>query len=128
MKRNDLERLEDIAAAIKTIRSHAADRSSDERIRRDALLYNLLILGEAVKALDEETKGRRPEIPWRQIAGLRDLLAHEYYRIDATLINEIVKDDLAPLASAVTALRKRPLPKPVRRAPSGSARTKAPRR
>jgi uncharacterized protein with HEPN domain len=128
VKRSESERLDDIAAALKTIQSHAANRNSDEPLRRDALLYNLLILGEAVKALDDGTKARRPEIPWRQIASLRDLLAHEYYRIDAPLIDNIIKNDLAPLESAVTALRKRPLPKPVRRAPSGSARTKARRR
>ena len=107
MKRSDRERLNDIAEAIKTIKAHAADRSS-ERIRRDALLYNLLILGEAVKALDDETKARRPEIPWRQISGLRDLLAHEYYRIDAAEIDSIIKHNLPALGSAITALRRRP--------------------
>ena len=56
MKRGDRERLDDIAEALRTIRAHAADRGSDERLRRDALLYKLLILGEAVKALDEGTK------------------------------------------------------------------------
>ena len=108
MKRGDRERLDDIADAIRTIRAHAADRGSDERLRRDALLYNLLILGEAVKALGEETRARRPEIPWRQIAGLRDLLAHEYYRIDVAEIDSIIEHDLTPLQSAITALRRRP--------------------
>jgi uncharacterized protein with HEPN domain len=75
-------------------------------MRRDALLYNLLILGEAVKGLGEATKARRPEIPWRQIAGLRDLLAHEYYRIDAVEIDRIIEHDLAPLGAAITALRR----------------------
>jgi len=108
LKRGDRERLDDIAEALRTIRAHAADRGSDERLRRDALLYNLLILGEAVKALNEETKARRPEIPWRQIAGLRDLLAHEYYRIDAAEIDSIIKHDLPALESAIGALRRRP--------------------
>jgi len=108
LKRADRDRLDDIAEAIETIRGHAADRRSDERLRRDALLYNLLILGEAVKALGEETKARRPEIAWRQIAGLRVLLAHEYYRIDAAEIDGIIKHDLGPLESAITALRSRP--------------------
>ncbi len=107
MKRGDRERLDDIAEAIKTIRTHAADRSSGERLRRDALLYNLLILGEAVNALGEETKAHHPEIPWRQIAGLRDLLAHEYYRIDSAEIDRVIARDLAPLQAAITALRRR---------------------
>ena len=107
MKRGDRERLDDIAEAITTIQAHAADRRSTERIRRDALLYNLLILGEAVKALGEETKAHRPEVPWRQIAGLRDVLAHEYYRIDMAEIEKIVNNDLPALKSAVTAVRSR---------------------
>jgi uncharacterized protein with HEPN domain len=110
LKRGDRERLDDIAEALGAIRAHAADRRSDERLRRDAILYNLLILGEAVKALGEETKARHPEIPWRQIGGLRDLLAHEYYRIDMGEIDRVIKRDLAPLETAVTALRHRPKP------------------
>jgi len=107
LKRSDRERLDDIAEALKTIRAHAAARGSAERLRRDALLYNLLILGEAVKALGDETKARRPEIPWRQIGGLRDLLAHEYYRIDAAEIDSIIKHDLPALELAIAALRPR---------------------
>jgi len=106
LKRGDRERLDDIAEAIRTIRAHA-DRAADTNLRRDALLYNLLILGEAVKALSEETKARRPETPWRQIAGLRDLLAHEDYRIDIAEIDKIINNDLPALKSAITALRSR---------------------
>ncbi|TMK26154.1 MAG: DUF86 domain-containing protein [Actinobacteria bacterium] len=105
MKRGDRERLDDIAEAITTIQAHAADRRSTKRIRRDALLYNLLILGEAVKAIGGETKARRPEVPWRQIGGLRDVLAHEYYRIDLTEIESILKRDLPALETAITTLR-----------------------
>jgi uncharacterized protein with HEPN domain len=108
LKRDDRERLDDIAEAVKTIRAHAADRKSSERLRRDALLYNLLIIGEAVKALGEETKGRRPEVPWRQIAGLRDVLAHEYYRIDVVEIESILKHDIPALEIAIISLRGKP--------------------
>ena len=106
MKRGDRERLDDIAEAIRTIQRHAG-RAADQSLRRDALLYNLLILGEAVKALSEETKARRPETPWRQITGLRDLLAHEYYRIDMAEIDKIIDNDLPALKSAISALRSR---------------------
>ena len=49
MTRDERERLGDIAGAIETIRTHAVDTSAGERIKRDAILYNLVILGEAVK-------------------------------------------------------------------------------
>jgi uncharacterized protein with HEPN domain len=91
--------------AIEAIRAHAADRDADVRLRRDAILYNLVILGEAVKGISEETRARSPAIPWRKIAGLRDLLAHEYYRIDMTEIQDVIDHDLGPLAFGITALR-----------------------
>jgi uncharacterized protein with HEPN domain len=97
--------LNDVADAIAAIRAHAK-RRTDERLRRDAMLYNLMILGEAVKGLSDETKARRPEVPWREIAGLRDLLAHEYYRIELSVIEDIVERDLTPLAAAIAALRR----------------------
>ena len=105
MKRADRDRLDDIADAITAIRAHSK-RRTDERLRRDAVLYNLMVLGEAVKGLSDEMKARRPEIPWREIAGLRDLLAHEYYQIEIGVIDDIVARDLAPLALAVAALRR----------------------
>lgn len=109
MKRDDRERLGDIAEAIAAIKAHASEKRVDQRFRRDAILYNLLIVGEAVKALGEETKVQRPEIPWRQIAGLRDRLAHEYYRIEMGEIESIIEHDLGPLAAAIGALRRAPI-------------------
>ena len=105
MRRSDRERLQDLAQAIDAIRAHIAIRASRaERLKRDAILYNLMIVGEAVKGLSEETKARRPEIPWKQIAGLRDLLAHEYFRIDLNEIAKVIERDLGPLDDAVRKL------------------------
>ncbi len=105
MTRADSERLGDIADAIAAIRAHSK-RRTDERLRRDAVLYNLMILGEAVKGLSDKTRARRPDIKWREIAGLRDLLAHESLQIELSGIDEIVARDLGTLAAAVSALRR----------------------
>ena len=121
MKRTDAERLADIAEALAAIRGHAK-RRGDERLRRDALLYNLLVVGEAVKAVSEELKAREPEVPWRAIAGLRDLLAHEYYEIDIDAIDDIVERDLPPLAAAVGRLRR----SASRQRPASSSKKRAP--
>ena len=75
-----------------------------ERLRRDAILYNLVIVGEAVKGLGATVREARPEVPWRQIAGLRDLLTHEYYRIAMSEIEKIVDRDLATLEAAALAM------------------------
>lgn len=111
MKRGDPERLEDLAEAIAAIHAHRGSRAPSD-LKRDAILYNLVIVGEAVKGLAEGTRARHPEIPWKQIAGLRDLLTHEYVRIDMDEIDKVVERDLAPLAAAVRALRRTPKQRP----------------
>lgn len=107
MKRGDRERLEDLAEAIAAIHAHLRSRAPSD-LKRDAILYNLVIVGEAVKGLADETRARHPEIPWKQIAGLRDLLTHEYFRIDMDEIDKVVERDLAPLEAAVEALGRKP--------------------
>jgi uncharacterized protein with HEPN domain len=107
VKRGDSQRLSDIASAIATIRTHLAAKEGATELKRDAILYNLLIIGEAVKALTDETRAHQPDVPWRQIGGLRDLIAHEYFRIDMREVQRIVDQDLAPLDAAVAVLRKR---------------------
>ncbi len=105
MSRAELERLEDITDAIAAIQEHLARADEEGRRRsdlvRDALLYNLVIIGEAVKHVGSETTARRPDVQWRQIAGLRDLLAHQYFRIRMEEIDEIVKTHLPQLDAAI---------------------------
>lgn len=108
MTRGDRERLADIAGAVEAIREHMTAQRVANDLKRDAILYNLVIIGEAVKALGDATKARRADIPWREITGLRDLLAHEYFRIEMTEIRKIVERDLGPLFDAVTELRRDP--------------------
>lgn len=64
----------------------------------DAVLRNLAVIGEAVRALPSETRDRFPEVPWAAIAGLRNIVIHEYFRVDRELILDIVDNQLAPLA------------------------------
>jgi uncharacterized protein with HEPN domain len=60
-----------------------------------------VVIGEAIKHLGPETREATPEIPWTDIAGLRDLIAHEYFRIDIHRVLEIVESDLPPLENAI---------------------------
>lgn len=64
----------------------------------DAILRNLAVIGEAVKALPEESIAAMPEVPWASIAGLRNVVVHEYFRIDPDII---VDNHLAQLAAAI---------------------------
>jgi uncharacterized protein with HEPN domain len=68
-------------------------------------LYRLVVIGEAVKALPAELLARQPQVPWQEIARLRDLLAHHYYRVDAQIIRRTVETPLSELREAVARLR-----------------------
>lgn len=109
MSRDEQERLRDIKEAIAAIRQHLAStvetaESKEDPLLHDALLFQFVVIGEAVKHLAPETRESAPEIPWTDIAGLRDLIAHEYFRIDIHRVLEIVKRDLPPLESAIDRL------------------------
>jgi uncharacterized protein with HEPN domain len=72
--------------------------------RDDAVERQLFIIGEAAAHLPDEWTSRRPEVPWRRIVGLRNILAHAYWRIDEDELWEIATNKVRPLAEAVAAL------------------------
>jgi len=106
MSRDEQERLRDIQDAIAAIREHLKQAgqtaaAKEDPLLHDALLFQFVVIGEAVKNLSSETRESAPEIPWTDIAGLRDLIAHEYFRIDIHRVLEIVERDLPPLEQAI---------------------------
>lgn len=70
----------------------------------------LSAIGEGLKRIDKLTNGEllpmRPEIPWKQVKGMRDHIAHGYFDIDSDLIYEVVKEELDKLQVAVKALKE----------------------
>jgi len=109
MSRDEQERLRDVKDAITAIRAHLASvgetsAAKEDPLLHDALLFQFVVIGEAVKHLASETREAAPEIPWTDIAGLRDLIAHEYFRIDIHRVLEIVDRDLPPLDRAINRL------------------------
>ncbi len=109
MSRHDRERLIDILEAISRIQeyrhfSEDTEEQLPQGLLADAILYDLVVVGEAVRALSEETRERVPGMPWGDIVALRNLVAHEYFRIDMNRISEIVDKDIAELEAAVRSL------------------------
>lgn len=100
--------LEDIQAAIAKVRRYTegvtkADLKADD-LRLDAVIRNLEVIGEAVKALPESVRARRPDIEWRKIAGLRDVLIHGYFGIELDIVWDVVANKLDDLDAAASHL------------------------
>jgi uncharacterized protein with HEPN domain len=93
--------VEDMLAAMGKIERYTS--GMDQELFRqdektvDAVVRNLEILGEAVRQLPEGFITRNSEVPWRQIAGLRNRIVHDYFGLDLDLIWEVIQHDLPQL-------------------------------
>ena len=71
----------------------------------DAICLNLLVIGEKLKSLDNKTNGKYlsqyPDIPWKEIMRMRDIIAHHYFDIDASQILWIIKNEMPLLKDAI---------------------------
>jgi uncharacterized protein with HEPN domain len=91
--------------AIEEIRAHRGSaQASEPSVVRDAVLYRLVVIGEAAGQLSEEARAAAPGIEWPAIVALRNRLAHAYWRVSLELVDEIVEEELDPLEDAVRRL------------------------
>ncbi len=109
MHRTDLQYLDDIIDAIHNIKEDTEGLSFQEfdadRRRKDAVIRNLEIMGEATKKISDTVKSRFPEVPWRRISGLRDVVAHGYFTIDYEIIWGIITNTLPDFKDSVNQIR-----------------------
>lgn len=98
MQRDYKVYLDDILEAVTRINSYIKDLSQSEFLgdskTLDAVVRNLEVIGEAAKKVPEEIRIKHPFVEWKKIAGLRDILIHEYFGIDAEMIWDIIKNKL----------------------------------
>ncbi len=111
MPRNYKIYLNDIIGAIAIIDKYTKDISfgefSKERMREDAVMKNLMVIGEAAKGIPREIRSISPETEWEEMAGLRDVLIHQYFGTELETIWDIIKKDLPKLRQEIDALLKK---------------------
>ena len=105
MSRNLDLYLEDIIWAIQKIRRYTDDldfgRFTEDERTVDAVIRNLMVIGEAVKNIPEDVRQLDPGIEWRKIAGLRDFAAHAYFNVSSEIVWDVVQNKLFSLLDAV---------------------------
>ena len=98
-----IDRLQERTSSIKTVDDFLLTPSGTEKL--DAACMVIIAIGETVKNLDKITNGKLlstyPKIPWSQVMGARDIMAHHYFEVDAEVVFNIVKNDLEPLKKAI---------------------------
>ena len=75
-----------------------------DRRTQDAVIRNIEIIGEATKNLSERVKAANPDIPWKQIASMRDTLIHRYFGVKLELVWQVVEVDLPGFRQRVEAI------------------------
>ena len=102
--------LSEILEAIALLRRYTDGVSYDEFIddveKQDSVVRRLEIIGEAVKGIPDDLRARYAGVPWRDIAGARDVLVHEYFRVDLAMTWDMVHKDLPKLEAEVKRMRE----------------------
>ena len=99
-----LESIRDCLERIAEYTSGGEQEFLTSRLIQDGVVRNLEVIGEATKNLSTELREANPAIPWRQIAGMRDVLIHDYLKVNLSRVWLTVSTDLPELRTTVTRL------------------------
>ncbi|MDP2924980.1 MAG: DUF86 domain-containing protein [Nanoarchaeota archaeon] len=105
MKRNINLFIQDILESIKDIESFSEgltkEKFTSDKLKQNAIIRSLEIIGEAVKSIPDSFRRKYPDIPWRKIAGFRDILSHAYFGVSMDRVWNIIEKDLPKLKEEI---------------------------
>lgn len=105
-KRDELVFFDDIIECIQKIKEYIEDINEstfEANIeKQDAVIRRIEIIGEAVKSISQETRKKYPHIPWREMAGMRDVVIHEYFGVSIGLIWRVATRELPKLEEQIS--------------------------
>jgi len=105
---NDITYINDALNAIEKIRGYLKETTYDEflkdEMKKDAVVYQVAIIGEAAGHISRAVRSSVEEVPWRKIIMTRNFLIHDYGKIDEELIWKTCKEDLKPLKTQLKEL------------------------
>ena len=109
MPKRDAELLiEDMFEAINKIERYTAGFDQEAFLQDektiDAVARNLEVLGEATRQMPDDFMDQHPDIPWRQMAGLRNRIVHDYFGLDLEIIWDVVSNGIPELKTSVASL------------------------
>jgi uncharacterized protein with HEPN domain len=98
MNKRDLLSINDILESINRIDVYTEGVDYDSFLHNqmliDAVIRNLEIIGEAARNVSDETRNKYTEIPWKNMIGLRNILIHQYFGVDESIVWEVIKTNL----------------------------------
>lgn len=110
MTRDIIVYIEDILDSITKIEQYTQSVNEQEFLTntqlQDAVLRRLEIIGEAVKNIPQTFRDKYPNIPWKKIAGLRDVLIHEYFGVNMRRAWKLAKQDIFVLSDKLQKVKK----------------------
>ena len=102
--RDDRERLLDIKEAIENIKKYSAKGRctfEKEELVQNWIIHHLQIIGEAAAKISDDFQEQHPDIPWLKIIGMRNILVHDYFRIDINAVWAVVENDIPQLEQQI---------------------------
>ena len=106
--RRDSDYLADLHEAVRRIVAYTAELSYEQFLSdlktQDAVIRNLQVMGEAAKKLSPTVKRAHPYVPWKQMAGMRDRIVHEYFGVNYDIVWTVARDELPSLLPQIVAI------------------------